>query len=87
MPIGQMVSRSSMSHLPPCQRHYAIYPVCKVLSCQSGALLLDDTVEGLDCSSLTLGEACVVTCADGYTAAGDTETTLTCAFNPELQSL
>ena len=63
------------------------YPVCKVLSCPSSALLDDDTVEGLDCSSLTLGESCVVTCADGYTAAGDSETTLTCVFNPELQSL
>ena len=45
------------------------YLVCKVLSCPSSALLDDGTVEGLDCSSLTLGEACVVTCADGYTAA------------------
>ena len=63
------------------------YPVGKALSCPSSALLDDDTVEGLDCSSLTLGEACVVTCADGYTAAGDTETTLTCVFDPELQSM
>ena len=29
----------------------------------------------------------MVTCAGGYTAAGDTETTLTCVLNPELQSL
>ena len=29
----------------------------------------------------------MVTCADRYTAAGDTETTLTCVLNPELQSL
>ena len=36
-------------------------PVCKVLSCPSSALLDDDIVEGLDCSSLTLGGACVVT--------------------------
>ena len=28
-----------------------------------------------------------MTCADGVTAAGDTETTLTCVFNPELRSL
>ena len=59
------------------------YPVCKVLSFPSSAFL-DDTVERLDCSPLTLGEACV-TCAVGYTAAGDTETTLTCVFPPELQ--
>ena len=36
---------------------------------------------------LTLGEVWVVTCADGYTAAGDTETTMTCVFDPELQSM
>ena len=60
------------------------YPVCKVLPCWSSAFLDDDTVEGLDCSSLALGEACVVTCADRYIAAGDTETTLTCVLNPEL---
>ena len=36
------------------------YPVCKALSCPSGVLLDVDTVEGLDYSSLTLGEACVV---------------------------
>ena len=63
------------------------YPVCKVLSCPSSALLDEDTVEGLECSSLTLGEACVVTCTDGYTAAVDTETTLTFVLNPELKSL
>ena len=60
----------------------SFYPVCKAFSCPSSALLDEDTVEGLDCSSLTLGEACVVTCVDGYTAAGDTETTLTCVFDP-----
>ena len=27
-----------------------------------------------------------MTCADGYTSEGDSETTLTCVFNPELQS-
>ena len=63
------------------------YPVCKALSCPSSALLDDDTVEGLDCSSLTLGEAGVVTCVGGYTAAGDTEIKMTCAFDPELQSM
>ena len=61
-----------------CSDTTPFYPVCQVLSCPSSALLDDDTVEGLDC---------VVTCADGYTAAGDTETTLTCVLNPELQSL
>ena len=63
------------------------YPSGKALSCPSSALLDDDTVEGLGCSSSTMGEACVVTCAVGYTAAGDTETTLTCVFDPELQSM
>ena len=62
------------------------YPAGRALSFQSSALL-DDTVEGLDCSSLTLGEACFVTCAGRYTAAGDTETTLTCVFDPELQGM
>ena len=96
VPIVQTVTRPSTSHPPPCLvdpmaflsatlRH--LYPVCKALSCPSSALVDDDIVEGLDRSSLTLAEACVVTCADGYTAAGDTETTLTCVLNPELQSL
>ena len=62
------------------------YPVCKALSCMISALLNDDTVEGSDCSSLTLGAACVVTCTDGYVAARDTETTMTCIFDSELQS-
>ena len=56
------------------------YTVGKALSCPSNALL-DVPVEGLDCF-LTLGKACVVACADGYTAAGDTETTLLCVFDP-----
>ena len=47
----------------------SFYSVCESLSCLSSALLDDDTVEGLDCSSLTVDEACVVTCAGGYTAA------------------
>ena len=51
-----------------------LYSVCQVLSCPSSVLLEDDLVEGLGCYSLTLGEAWVVSCADGYTAAGDTET-------------
>ena len=38
-------------------------------------------------SSLTLGEACVVTGAGRYTAAGDTETTMTCVSDPELPSM
>ena len=63
------------------------YPVCRALSCPSSALLDDDTVEGLDCSSLILGAACVVTCADGFSSAGDTENTLTCVVDPELQSM
>ena len=72
----------STSHLRPClvdpmafspakRRHF--YPVGKALSCPGSALLDDDTVQGLDCSSLTLGEARVVSCADGDTAAGDTD--------------
>ena len=48
-------------------RHFI--PFAKVLCCPSSALLDDESVEGLDRSSLTLGEACVVTCANGYTAA------------------
>ena len=61
-------------------------PVCKALSCPSRALPDDDIVGGLECSSLTLGEACAGTCADGYTAGGETETTLTCVFELELQT-
>ena len=38
------------------------YSLCNALSAPSSALLEDDIVEGLDCSSSTLGEACVVTC-------------------------
>ena len=63
-----------------------IYPVGKALSCPSSALLDDDTSRAW-IAFLTLGEACVVTCADGYTAAGDTENILTCVFDPELQSM
>ena len=59
----------------------------KDLSCTSSAFLDDGTGESLEGSSLTLGEACAVTYADGYTAARDTKTTLTCVFEPELQSL
>ena len=39
-------------------------------------------MEGSDCSSLTLDDA-----RDGYTAAWDTETTRTCVFLQELQSI
>ena len=93
MPIVQTVTRPSTSHLPPCLvdpmafLSTPLYPVGKVLSCPSSALLDDDTVEGLDCSSLTLCEACVVTCADRHIAAGDTETTLTCVPDPDLQGI
>ena len=82
--IVQTVTRPSTSRLPPCLvdpmaflsvalRHF--YPVGKALSFPSSVLLDDDTVEGLDWSSLTWGEACVRTGAARYTAAGDTETT------------
>ena len=60
--------------------------VCKVLSGPSKALLDDDPVEGSDGSSLTLGEARGVACADGCTAVGSTETTITCIFDTELPS-
>ena len=59
----------------------SFYSVCTVLSCPSSALLDDDTVEGLDCSSLTLAEACGVACADGHTPAGDIDITMTCVFD------
>ena len=94
-PIVQTVTRPSTSPLPPCLVAPMAFlsgtlsnfcPVGRALSFPSSALL-DDTVEGLDCSSLILGEACVVTCANRHTAAGDTETTLTCVFDPELQSV
>ena len=49
----------------------------------SRAFLDDDTVEGSDCSSLTLGEAREVACVDRYSKAGNTETTTTCVFGPE----
>ena len=55
-----------------------------VLHGPSSALLNDDIVEGLDCSSLTLGEACVVTWS---TASGDTEIQRTCIFDRELTSI
>ena len=61
--------------------------VCKFLFSPSSALIDDATVEELDCSSLTLGEACVVTCADGHTAAGDIEITMTCVFDLELTGI
>ena len=50
-------------------------------------LLEDDIVEGLDCSYLTLGKACLVTCADGHTAPEDTEITTKCVFDLELTSM
>ena len=58
--IVQTVTRPSTSYLPPClvdpingflvSDTTPFYPVGKVLSCPSSALLDDDTVEGLDCS-------------------------------------
>ena len=53
------------------------YPVCKSLFCLSSAIFDNDT----------LGEACVVTGAEGHTTAGDAEVTLTCVFDPELKSM
>ena len=61
--------------------------VCKVLSCPSSVLLKDDIVEGLDCSCFTWCKACVVICADGHTATGDTEITMKCVFYQELTSM
>ena len=95
MPIVQTVTCPSTSRIPPCLvdptafvsetlRHFI--PFAKSLSCLSSALLDDDIAGGLDCSSWTFGEACVGTCADGYTAAGDTETTITHSFDLELTS-
>ena len=65
----------------------SFYSVYKVLSCPSRALLEDDTVEGLDCFSLTLGKACKVTCADRHTAVGNIEITMTCDFDLEPTSI
>ena len=42
---------------------------------------------GLDCSSLTLGVACVVTCADGHTAARNIGITMTCVFDQEVTGM
>ena len=61
----ETVTRPSTSHLPPCLvdpmaflsatiRHFIPF-VKPSLSCPSSALLDDDIVEGVDCSSLTLG--------------------------------
>ena len=58
-----------------------VYSVCPVLCCPSSALLDDDTVLGLDCCSLTLGETCVVTCSDAYTAAKDADEHVTGGFS------
>ena len=75
MAIVQTVVGPSTSHLPPClvdsmgflvSNTMPFFPVARALSFPSSALLDDDTVEGLDRSSLTLGEACAVTCDDGY---------------------
>ena len=96
MPIVQTSTRPWASHLPHCLGYLLAFLsatlirffLCgKDLSCTSSAFLDDGTGESLEGSSLTLGEACAVTYADGYTAARDTKTTLTCVFEPELQSL
>ena len=65
----------------------SFYSLCKALSAPSSVLLEDDIVEGLDCSYLTLGKACLVTCADGHAAAEDTEITTKCVFDPDLTSM
>ena len=64
-----------------------LHPVCKTMSCPSSTRLDDDTVEGLDCSSLTLGEVWESDCAGGCTAARDAGTTMLCVFDPERQSM
>ena len=53
------------------------YPVCKSLLCPSSAIFDNDT----------LGVACAVTGANGHTTERDAEVTLTCVFDPELQSM
>ena len=59
----------------------SVYSVRTVLYGPSSALLDDDTVLGLDCCSLTLGETCVVTCSDAYTAAKDADEHVTGGFS------
>ena len=81
IPTIQTVTRPSVLHLLP-----GLVDPTAFLSGPGRVFLGDDTVEGSDCSSLTSGEARSVACADGYTAAGDTETTITCVFDPELPS-
>ena len=73
-----------MASVSETLRHFC--SVCTVLWCPNTALLDDDTVEGLDRFSLTLGEACVLTCVDEYVVAGDAEITMTCIFDLELTS-
>ena len=94
-PNAQTVIRPSTSHSSPwsCGSNGVLvsdttpmYSVCTVLSCPSSALLEDDTMEGLDCSSLTLGKAYVVTCAGGHTAVEDSEIRTTRVFDLELAS-
>ena len=69
-----------------CQRDYAILSRWQSLVLPWQCAPRRRHHGGLDCF-LTLGEACVVTCVDGYTAAGDTENTSTCVFETELQSI
>ena len=87
-PVGVVSSTLSCGSNGSLVSHaHPFYPAGEDLSCPSSALLDDGTGESLDGSSLTLGEACAVTYADGYTAARDTKTTLTCVFRASMQSL
>ena len=55
-------------HLPGLGDPTALLSGTLRLLCRPGrALFEDDTVEGLE----TVSNACVVTCADGHTTAGD----------------
>ena len=85
--IVRTVTGPSTSPIPSClvdpiflsetRCHFISFAV---LYCPSSVLLDDGTLEGLDCSSLTLGEARGVACADGHAAAEDMEITMTCFF-------
>ena len=77
-PIVQTVTRPSTSHLPPClvaptaflsvtQRHFI--PLAKLCLARAERSSTTTLMEGLDCF-LTLGEACVVTCADRVHCSG-----------------
>ena len=96
MQIVQTVTRPSMPQLPhrlvdpmafssATLRHFI--PFAK--SCLVRAVRSSTTTSWRTwiAPPLPLGEECMVAGADGYTAAGDTETTLTCVFDPEMQSM